>query len=140
MVPIWLCIFFSYLFYKSSCELITSLPGQPPNIFFKQHSGYIVTNSQHGRSLFYYFVHKMQHHFPLLYGSMEQQLLNSTIMGSSESTANSNQTVAWSDNDSDSDSDVELHWGNEHEDEIPQRSTLVLGFLLSILVAVLIVL
>ncbi|KAG5629603.1 hypothetical protein H5410_001320 [Solanum commersonii] len=56
MVP-WLCIFFSYfLFYKSSCELITSLPGQPPNIFFKQHSGYIVTNSQHGRALFYYFV------------------------------------------------------------------------------------
>lgn len=56
MVP-WLCIFFSYLlFYKSSCELITSLPGQPPNIFFKQYSGYIVTNSQHGRALFYYFV------------------------------------------------------------------------------------
>ncbi|KAG5629602.1 hypothetical protein H5410_001319, partial [Solanum commersonii] len=48
------------------CELITSLPRQPPNIFFKQHSGYIVTNSQHGRALFYYFVHKMQHHFPLL--------------------------------------------------------------------------
>ncbi|TMW85698.1 hypothetical protein EJD97_022693 [Solanum chilense] len=56
MVP-WLFIFFSYLlFYKSSCELITSLPGQPPNISFKQYSGYIVTNSQHGRALFYYFV------------------------------------------------------------------------------------
>ncbi|KAK4736939.1 hypothetical protein R3W88_000636 [Solanum pinnatisectum] len=56
MVPIWLCIFSSFLFYKTSSELITSLPGQPPNILFKQHSGYIVTNSQHGRALFYYFV------------------------------------------------------------------------------------
>ncbi|KAK6802821.1 hypothetical protein RDI58_000604 [Solanum bulbocastanum] len=56
MVPIWLCIFSSFLFYKTFCELISSLPGQPPNILFKQHSGYIVTNSQHGRALFYYFV------------------------------------------------------------------------------------
>ncbi|XP_059278296.1 serine carboxypeptidase-like 45 [Lycium ferocissimum] len=58
MVP-WFCvftIFSSFLFNKSSAELITSLPGQPPNIFFKQYSGYIVTNSQHGRALFYYFV------------------------------------------------------------------------------------
>ncbi|MCD7464398.1 hypothetical protein HAX54_052659 [Datura stramonium] len=58
MVP-WFCIFtiFSSFFYlKSSSELITSLPGQPPNIFFKQYSGYIVTNSQKGRALFYYFV------------------------------------------------------------------------------------
>ncbi|XP_059278295.1 serine carboxypeptidase-like 45 isoform X2 [Lycium ferocissimum] len=58
MVP-WFCIFtiFSSLFYyKSSAELISSLPGQPPNIVFKQYSGYIVTNSQHGRALFYYFV------------------------------------------------------------------------------------
>ncbi|XP_055818689.1 serine carboxypeptidase-like 46 isoform X3 [Solanum dulcamara] len=56
MVPIWFCIFSSFLFYKSSAEIINSLPGQPPNIIFKQHSGYIVTNSQHGRALFYYFV------------------------------------------------------------------------------------
>ncbi|MCD9645834.1 hypothetical protein HAX54_035130 [Datura stramonium] len=58
MVP-WFCIFTifsSLLYYKSSAELITSLPGQPPNIFFKQYSGYIVTNSQKGRALFYYFV------------------------------------------------------------------------------------
>ncbi|CAN4123833.1 unnamed protein product [Withania somnifera] len=58
MVP-WFRIFtiFSSLFYlKSSSELIASLPGQPPNIFFKQNSGYIVTNSQKGRALFYYFV------------------------------------------------------------------------------------
>ncbi|XP_009762845.1 serine carboxypeptidase-like 45 [Nicotiana sylvestris] len=58
MVP-WfyvITIFSSFFYYKSSAELITSLPGQPPNIFFKQYSGYIVTNSQHGRALFYYFV------------------------------------------------------------------------------------
>lgn len=59
MVP-WFYIFTilsSFFFYfKSSAELITSLPGQPPNIFFKQYSGYIVTNAQHGRALFYYFV------------------------------------------------------------------------------------
>lgn len=56
MVPIWFTIFSFLLFYKSNSELITCLPGQPPNIIFKQHSGYIVTNSQHGRALFYYFV------------------------------------------------------------------------------------
>ncbi|XP_075078451.1 serine carboxypeptidase-like 46 [Nicotiana tabacum] len=58
MVP-WVCIltiFSSFFCFKSSAELITSLPGQPPNIFFKQYSGYIVTNAQHGRALFYYFV------------------------------------------------------------------------------------
>nr|XP_016510630.1 PREDICTED: serine carboxypeptidase-like 40 [Nicotiana tabacum] len=49
-------ILYSFFYFKSSAELITSLPGQPPNIFFKQYSGYIVTNAQHGRALFYYFV------------------------------------------------------------------------------------
>ncbi|OIT24634.1 serine carboxypeptidase-like 45 [Nicotiana attenuata] len=58
MVPCFyvITIFSSFFYYKSSAELITSLPRQPPNIFFKQYSGYIVTNSQHGRALFYYFV------------------------------------------------------------------------------------
>ncbi|KAI3500790.1 hypothetical protein L1887_36615 [Cichorium endivia] len=37
-------------------ELIKALPGQPTNVSFQQHSGYIVTNEGHGRSLFYYFV------------------------------------------------------------------------------------
>ncbi|TXG59153.1 hypothetical protein EZV62_016982 [Acer yangbiense] len=40
-------------------ELITALPGQPTNVSFKQHSGYInVTDAHHGstRALFYYFV------------------------------------------------------------------------------------
>ncbi|KAL5725002.1 hypothetical protein ACHQM5_008199 [Ranunculus cassubicifolius] len=48
----FLCIFFS----RSYSELITALPGQSGNVSFKQYSGYIVTNSQHGRALFYYFV------------------------------------------------------------------------------------
>ncbi|KAI9153744.1 hypothetical protein LWI28_015875 [Acer negundo] len=40
-------------------ELITALPGQPANVSFKQHSGYInVTDAHNGstRALFYYFV------------------------------------------------------------------------------------
>ncbi|KAJ0474364.1 putative carboxypeptidase D [Helianthus annuus] len=37
-------------------ELIKALPGQPSNYSFNQYSGYIVTNKEHGRSLFYYFV------------------------------------------------------------------------------------
>lgn len=41
---------------RSSAELITALPGQPTNVSFKQHSGYIITDAQHGRALFYYFV------------------------------------------------------------------------------------
>ncbi|KAI3953968.1 hypothetical protein MKW98_017792 [Papaver atlanticum] len=44
------------LCYHSSSELITSLPGQPINVSFKQHSGCIVTDAQQGRALFYYFV------------------------------------------------------------------------------------
>ncbi|KAL8233982.1 hypothetical protein R6Q59_020082 [Mikania micrantha] len=37
-------------------ELIKALPGQPSNYSVNQYSGYIVTNKDHGRSLFYYFV------------------------------------------------------------------------------------
>ncbi|KAI3670009.1 hypothetical protein L6452_41571 [Arctium lappa] len=46
----WLC-------FLRCCnsELIRALPGQPSNVSFQQHSGYIVTNKEHGRSLFYYF-------------------------------------------------------------------------------------
>lgn len=39
-----------------TAELITKLPGQPENVAFQQHSGYVVTDAQHGRALFYYFV------------------------------------------------------------------------------------
>ncbi|KAI3893484.1 hypothetical protein MKX03_022812 [Papaver bracteatum] len=45
-----------FLCYNTSGELITRLPGQPKNVPFKQHSGYIVTDPQQGRALFYYFV------------------------------------------------------------------------------------
>ncbi|XP_022776925.1 serine carboxypeptidase-like 46 isoform X2 [Durio zibethinus] len=41
---------------RTSAEPITRLPGQPPNVAFKQYSGYIVTDAKHGRALFYYFV------------------------------------------------------------------------------------
>ncbi|XP_019167207.1 PREDICTED: serine carboxypeptidase-like 45 isoform X2 [Ipomoea nil] len=55
---IFSCLLCSSLFFCSilRAELITSLPGQPPNITFKQYSGYIVTDAHHGRALFYYFV------------------------------------------------------------------------------------
>ncbi|XVF85992.1 hypothetical protein PTKIN_Ptkin17bG0165100 [Pterospermum kingtungense] len=48
--------FFFFFFYSASGELIKALPGQPDNVGFKQYSGYIVTEPQHGRALFYYFV------------------------------------------------------------------------------------
>ncbi|KAK5820351.1 hypothetical protein PVK06_025398 [Gossypium arboreum] len=37
-------------------ELIPSLPGQQDHLSFRQYSGYIVTDAEHGRALFYYFV------------------------------------------------------------------------------------
>ncbi|XP_022776921.1 serine carboxypeptidase-like 45 isoform X2 [Durio zibethinus] len=48
--------FFFCFFYGAAGELIKALPGQPANVAFKQYSGYIVTEPQHGRALFYYFV------------------------------------------------------------------------------------
>ncbi|RVW71661.1 hypothetical protein VitviT2T_022590 [Vitis vinifera] len=48
--------FLFQLYSKSFAELITALPGQPANVSFKQYSGYIATDDQHGRALFYYFV------------------------------------------------------------------------------------
>ncbi|KAK0583922.1 hypothetical protein LWI29_005114 [Acer saccharum] len=54
-----LCFLFHYYSCTTSAELITALPGQPTNVSFKQHSGYInVTDAHHGstRALFYYFV------------------------------------------------------------------------------------
>ncbi|KDO72509.1 hypothetical protein CISIN_1g037032mg [Citrus sinensis] len=51
--------FFSLLllFINKSCaELISALPGQPNNVPVKQYSGYILTDANHGRALFYYFV------------------------------------------------------------------------------------
>ena len=49
-------LFLFFLYFKSFAELITSLPGQPANVSFKQYAGYIVTDARHGRALFYYFV------------------------------------------------------------------------------------
>lgn len=49
-------LFFVCLLQSCNGELIKALPGQPTNVSFQQHSGYIVTNEGHGRSLFYYFV------------------------------------------------------------------------------------
>ncbi|ERN01349.1 hypothetical protein AMTRI_Chr03g147280 [Amborella trichopoda] len=43
-------------------DLIKRLPGQPPNPSFNQYSGYIVTDTHHGRALFYYFVEADTHH------------------------------------------------------------------------------
>ncbi|XP_040952252.1 serine carboxypeptidase-like 45 isoform X3 [Gossypium hirsutum] len=40
----------------ASCEVIKALSGQPANVGFKQYSGYILVQPQHGRALFYYFV------------------------------------------------------------------------------------
>ncbi|CAI9092711.1 OLC1v1028029C1 [Oldenlandia corymbosa var. corymbosa] len=51
-----ICLSSLLLSSRASAELITSLPGQPANSPFKQYSGYIVTDAQHGRALFYYFV------------------------------------------------------------------------------------
>ncbi|KAG8501821.1 hypothetical protein CXB51_004123 [Gossypium anomalum] len=44
--------FFLFLFCSACGELIKALPAQPA----KQYSGYILTQPQHGRALFYYFV------------------------------------------------------------------------------------
>ncbi|XXG40264.1 hypothetical protein AAC387_Pa01g1027 [Persea americana] len=53
----WVIILVAISFFsKSSAELITALPSQPSNISFKQYSGYITTDTIHGRALFYYFV------------------------------------------------------------------------------------
>lgn len=60
LMAFWLFSFllFNLLFpyQPSTAELITALPGQPANVGFKQHSGYIVTDALNGRALFYYFV------------------------------------------------------------------------------------
>lgn len=60
------CFFF---FYNASGELlIKALPGQPAaNVDFKQYSGFIVTQPQHGRALFYYFVELDSAHDPRLH-------------------------------------------------------------------------
>nr|GMD95895.1 serine carboxypeptidase-like 45 [Ipomoea batatas] len=59
MAFLWLLIFLASYYYSFLCtnaELISSLPGQPQNVTFKQYSDYIVTDDHHGRALFYYFV------------------------------------------------------------------------------------
>jgi serine carboxypeptidase-like clade 2 len=37
-------------------DLIEMLPGQNEKVPFKQYGGYITTNEEHGRALYYYFV------------------------------------------------------------------------------------
>ncbi|GLJ42536.1 hypothetical protein SUGI_0881920 [Cryptomeria japonica] len=37
-------------------DLIEKLPGQREKVSFKQYGGYITTNEEHGRALYYYFV------------------------------------------------------------------------------------
>ncbi|KAL6873978.1 hypothetical protein ACP4OV_014060 [Aristida adscensionis] len=38
------------------CDLVEELPGQPPELSFRQFSGYVTVNESHGRALFYWFV------------------------------------------------------------------------------------
>jgi serine carboxypeptidase-like clade 2 len=52
----WFFVLIFSFYSKSSAKVITALPGQPTNVSFKQYSGYITTDAQHGRALFYYFV------------------------------------------------------------------------------------
>ncbi|KAK3410096.1 hypothetical protein EUGRSUZ_J02128 [Eucalyptus grandis] len=56
MAPRILSLFMLFYCSISYAELITSLPGQPFNVSFKQYSGYVVTDARHGRALFCYFV------------------------------------------------------------------------------------
>jgi hypothetical protein len=37
-------------------DLVTSLPGQPAGVEFKQYAGYVTVSEAHGRALFYWFV------------------------------------------------------------------------------------
>lgn len=37
-------------------DRVLGLPGQPPRVNFRQYSGYVTVNEEHGRELFYYFV------------------------------------------------------------------------------------
>ncbi|KAB2075610.1 hypothetical protein ES319_A07G234300v1 [Gossypium barbadense] len=54
---VWfLSLLFFFLCSKVRAELIPSLPGQEDHLSFRQYSGYIVTDAEHGRALFYYFV------------------------------------------------------------------------------------
>ncbi|CAH9138159.1 unnamed protein product, partial [Cuscuta epithymum] len=64
MAILWFMFFttFCSLFLISNAERISSLPGQPKKVTFKQYSGYIVTDEEHGRSLFYYFVEAQSKH------------------------------------------------------------------------------
>nr|DAD34804.1 TPA_asm: hypothetical protein HUJ06_005444 [Nelumbo nucifera] len=49
-------IYFSFLAKSFAKPPVTTLPGQPTHVSFKQYSGYIVTDAAHGRALFYYLV------------------------------------------------------------------------------------
>ncbi|CAN6196224.1 unnamed protein product [Urochloa humidicola] len=41
---------------SKEADRVLGLPGQPPRVNFRQYSGYVTVNPEHGRELFYYFV------------------------------------------------------------------------------------
>ncbi|CAL5081823.1 unnamed protein product [Urochloa decumbens] len=41
---------------RKEADRVLGLPGQPPRVNFRQYSGYVTVNPEHGRELFYYFV------------------------------------------------------------------------------------
>eukprot|EP00267_Zea_mays_P034912 XP_008670248.1 serine carboxypeptidase II-3 [Zea mays] len=41
---------------SKEADRVLGLPGQPPRVNFRQYSGYVTVNEEHGRELFYYFV------------------------------------------------------------------------------------
>lgn len=50
---------------SSSDDKIRGLPGQPPQVSFKQYSGYVTVDEKKQRALFYYFVEaevEIDHH------------------------------------------------------------------------------
>jgi hypothetical protein len=40
---------------SKEADRVAALPGQPPRVNFKQYSGYVTADEDHGRALFYYF-------------------------------------------------------------------------------------
>jgi serine carboxypeptidase-like clade II len=45
---------------EQDLDIISALPGQPP-VSFRQFSGYVTVNKEHGRALFYWLTEAMGH-------------------------------------------------------------------------------
>jgi serine carboxypeptidase-like clade II len=45
---------------EQELDRISALPGQPP-VLFRQFSGYVTVNKEHGRALFYWLTEAMGH-------------------------------------------------------------------------------